>query len=164
MIETKYKGIFLDKDTLDIYKKKKNGNLIKLSKWIDNLGYYMISFKIDGKKYWKRIHRIIAETLIPNPNNYGQINHKDGNKLNNTVDNLEWCTNQYNTREAYDNNLYKSKKECPIRAINKTTGQILNFNSIRKCAEELSLNRKTITSILKNEKKTNNYEYNFEYI
>lgn len=56
------------------------------------------------------------------------------------------------------------KKECPIRATNKETGQILEFKSIRNCGEQLHLNRKTITSILKGEKKTNNYAYRFEYI
>ena len=164
MIETKYKNIFINEEDLEIYKKTKTGRIIKLSKWIDSLGYYMISFQCDGKKYWKRIHRLIAETLIPNPNNYPQVNHIDGNKLNYKLDNLEWCDNKYNTQEAYDKGLYKSKKECPIRAMNKLNGEILEFNSIRKCAEVLKLNRKTITSILKGDKKTNNYEYEFAYI
>ena len=163
MIETKYKDIYIGKDDYEIYKTFKSGRIIKLSKWIDNVGYYMVAFKVDGKKYYKRIHRIIAETLIPNPNNLPQVNHKDGNKLNNSIENLEWCNNQYNTQEGYDKKLYKSTKECPIRAIRKTDGQIFNFNSIRKCATELKLNRKTITSILKGVKDSN-YEYDFEYI
>lgn len=50
----------------------------------------------NGVRYTKFVHRIIAETFIPNPNNYPQINHKDENKHNNAVDNLEWCTSKYN--------------------------------------------------------------------
>lgn len=164
MIETKYKDIYVNEDDLEIYKLKKNGKWIKLSKWIDSCGYYMVAFRIEKKKYWKRVHRLIGEALIENPMNLPQINHKDGNKLNNSLNNLEWCTNKYNTQEAYDIGLYKSKKECPIKAINKESGQVFEFNSIRKCAEILNINRKTLTNIIKGEKKTNNYNYYFEYI
>ena len=164
MIETTFENIYVNEDDLEIYKKTKTGRIIKLSKWVDSLGYYMVAFRCNGKKHWRRVHRLIAETLIPNPNNRPQVNHIDGNKLNCSIDNLEWCTNKYNTKEAYDNNLYKSKKECPIRAIDKSTGQVFEFKSIRNCGETLHLNRKTITSILKGEKKTTNYNYNFEYI
>ena len=49
-----------------------------------------------------RVHRIVAEAFIPNPNNYPCINHKDFNRQNNTVDNLEWCTTQYNAQYSAD--------------------------------------------------------------
>lgn len=50
----------------------------------------------DGKPKDHHIHRLLAETYIPNPNNYPMINHKDENIMNNSLDNLEWCTNSYN--------------------------------------------------------------------
>jgi hypothetical protein len=162
MKETKYQNIFVD--GTDIYKKEKNGNYHKLCQWVDNVGYYQVSFRINGKKKYARVHRIIAETMIPNPNNYRQVNHIDGNKLNNELSNLEWCNNSYNTQEAYNNGLYHSKNRShKIVAINKNTNERLEFKSIRSCAEELNLNRKTITSILKTQK-DNNYPYNFEYL
>ena len=56
------------------------------------------------------IHRLVAQTFIPNPNNFPQINHIDGNKLNNCITNLEWCTNLYNQQHAWKNGLHKAKK------------------------------------------------------
>ena len=133
------------------------------SKWVDNVGYYQVVFRVNGKKKYIRIHRLVAEMFIENPNGYNQINHIDGNKLNNNVDNLEWTTNSKNTQHGYDNNMYENKYRCEIKATNKITKETLFFKSIRECSEILNLNRKTITSILKGIKKTNNYEYEFEY-
>ena len=67
-----------------------------------NSGYITYHLKIDkGKTKIKKLHRIIAETFIPNPNNYPVINHINGNKLDNRVENLEWCTQSWNNKEAY---------------------------------------------------------------
>lgn len=161
MIETEYQNIFVE--NTKIFKKTKTGRIIELCQWVDNVGYYQCNFRVNGKKHYVRVHRLIAKAYIPNPNNYTMINHIDGNKLNNNIDNLEWCSNSYNTKQAYDAGLYVSKKECPIRAIDKITKTVYEFKSIRECSERLKLNRKTITSILK-ENKTNNYGYDFEYI
>lgn len=59
-------------------------------------GYEKIILKENNKRRVKYIHRLVAEAFIPNPNNYKEINHKDSNSINNSVDNLEWCTRKYN--------------------------------------------------------------------
>ena len=66
-------------------------------------GYYSVGLCKNGKRVHKRIHRLVAEAFIPNPNNLPQVNHKDENRLNNRVSNLEWCNNTYNSQ--YPNNL-----------------------------------------------------------
>lgn len=58
--------------------------------------------KRGGKKTFK-VHRLVAEAFLDNPNKYPIVNHKDGNPLNNDVSNLEWCTQKYNMEQAFDN-------------------------------------------------------------
>lgn len=63
-------------------------------------GYLRIDLAKNGKSKKVRIHRLVAQTFISNPNNYQEVNHIDGNKQNNRVDNLEWCTHSYNMKHA----------------------------------------------------------------
>ena len=93
-----------------------------------------------------RLHRLVAEYFIDNPNNYKVINHIDGNKQNNNVNNLEWCTYSRNTSHAYEIGLSHSKK-CPIicTANNKV------YASQLEASKELNISRKSISLILKEE-------------
>ena len=72
----------------------------KYSKINKNGSYPRVTIK-DSKWKLKSVHRLVAETFIPNPNNKPQVNHKDGNKHNNNVENLEWVTAQENMIHAY---------------------------------------------------------------
>ena len=74
--------------------KNKHGRILKPE--IRN-GYYSVDLMKNKKRYKFRIHRLVAEAFIPNPDNLPIINHKDENKLNNEASNLEWCTSSYNT-------------------------------------------------------------------
>ena len=74
---------------------------VKMAGMIDRCGYHEII--LNGKPY--RVHRLVAEAFIPNTENKPCINHKDGNKLNNSVDNLEWCTHSENIIHAYQTGL-----------------------------------------------------------
>lgn len=76
-------------------------------------GYYVYAMRPEGRKgacKCIKIHRLIAEAFIPNPENKPFVNHIDGNKLNNNVNNLEWCTNQENVIHAYKMGLCKIKR------------------------------------------------------
>lgn len=74
------------------YKRKKFLNPIRNQKGYERV---FLSTNKGGKNF--PIHKLVATAYIPNPNNFPQINHKDENKENNSVNNLEWCTNKYNS-------------------------------------------------------------------
>lgn len=77
-----------------------NGKI--MSNCIGGNGYYKVGLrKKSGRKDRLLVHRLIAEHFIPNPNNKPQVNHIDGNKLNNNVCNLEWCTPKENSQHAF---------------------------------------------------------------
>ena len=75
-------------------------------------GYLRVYLAKNGKKHARLVHRLIAEAFIPNPDNLPQVNHKDGNSLNNAIANLEWCTPQQNSIHAFQNGLAKPPKQC----------------------------------------------------
>lgn len=76
---------------------------------INTKGYIKYALYQNKKPKNLSIHRLVAEAFIPNPDNLPQINHIDGNKQNNCVDNLEWCTNGENQQHAWINGLQKKK-------------------------------------------------------
>ena len=79
----------------------------------------VVLVKRDGTKYHKLVHRLIAETFIDNPEQKPQVNHIDGNKANNDVSNLEWCTSQDNNIHALKTGLRTGKKKGKPVVINK---------------------------------------------
>lgn len=91
----------------------------------NHLGYILVSLCKNGKPAKLYLHRLIAQTFIPNPDNHPLINHKDGNKANNHVDNLEWCSRAHNVRHAYDTGLMDNSggKHYAARAVVNCRGE-----------------------------------------
>ena len=77
-------------------------------------GYRMVVLTVDNKKIYKTVHRLVAESFLPNPDNKPEVNHKDGNKLNNQILNLEWCTSSENQEHARDTGLQQYKINMKI--------------------------------------------------
>ena len=74
-------------------------------------GYYVVNLAKDNRGEWIRVHRLVAEAFIPDPEKKEEVNHKDGNKLNNKVNNLEWVTHQENCLHAWKTGLHKNEEE-----------------------------------------------------
>ena len=87
---------------------KLKGKLLKPA--IDKKGYKRVAIMINGKLSTLKVHRLVAMAFIENVNNKPQVNHKDGNKLNNAINNLEWVNNSENVKHAYENGLSKPKR------------------------------------------------------
>lgn len=102
-------------------------------------GYHRIQIWKDGKCRMVSWHRIIAETFIPNPENKPFINHIDGNKQNNSVYNLEWCTQKENIEHAIKNKLYHvtqlNQGKVPVDMLDTNGSFIKRFNSQLEAGE-----------------------------
>ena len=119
-------------------------------------GYYRIGLYNGKNKKYEFVHRIVAKTFIPNPENKPIINHKDGNKLNNNIDNLEWCTQQENVIHArdvlkisYQTDAAHEARKQKIKIIDIITKEEQIFNSIQECADFLNIKYQTIQYYLK---------------
>lgn len=71
------------------------------SQYVGSTGYYMVTFSVKNKSNPERVHRLLAMAFIPNPKNLPEVNHKDGNKLNYCLDNMEWVTHKENMEHAF---------------------------------------------------------------
>jgi len=140
-----------------------------------SFGYLYHSMCVNGKSKTIRLHRIVAESFISNPNNYPEINHIDGNKENNVFSNLEWCTRSYNMKHAYNKGLVIISDETrdKIRNILRkkggtTTKKVINteteeiFNSIKQAAKSINVVSSTLCAMLsgRNPNKTKMKYYN----
>jgi hypothetical protein len=112
---------------------KINGKIMKPYK--DTKGYLQIDLQLDGRKRENRVHlavhRLVAMAFIPNSDNLPQVNHKDEDKTNNCVDNLEWCTNDYNAHYGTHIERVAEKTRMPIYSVDKQ-GNIEHFSGVRE--------------------------------
>lgn len=123
----------------------------------DSHGYKMVSLRVDRKSKHMLVHRLVALTFLPNPDDKPQVNHIDGDKTNNRLENLEWNTSSENIRHAFATGLSKTNK--PIRCLE--TGQI--FESAGEAARVLGVYRSHIPRVLNGQYK-HTKGYSFEYV
>jgi hypothetical protein len=124
-----------------------------LKPYKNHKGYLMVSIKEHNTK--RVIHRLVANAFIPNKNNLPQVNHINGNKKDNRVENLEWCTPSENVNHAFKTGLYEEKLNSIRKPINQYD---LNNNFIKqwKSAEEIKniLRIKHVGEVCKGTRKT----------
>ena len=93
-------------------------------------GYLMVVLYKNGEKNNCMIHRLVSQTFIPNPDNLPQVNHKDENKENNSVHNLEWCSSKYNTNFGTRNQRASMKLSKPILQYTKSGEFVREWKSM----------------------------------
>ena len=142
------------------------GKATELKGSIDKDGYPRVGIRTPEKKTLTRFrHRLVAEAFIPNPDNLPQVNHKDEDKTNACVDNLEWCTHTYNvnygtgtarrtaSRKATLKARARVSKNPTIFVYSKETGEFVgNYDNPHQAASELNCDYWTTMKVLKGER------------
>lgn len=135
-----YKGLYQISNfgRVKSFYNNKEGSILK--PYMNNYGY--MSVKLYKNKISKnfKIHKLVAETFIPNINNYPCINHKDENKQNNKVDNLEWCTYKYNNNYGTMQKRKALKQSKKINQYDLDGKFIKTWNGMREIERELHIN------------------------
>ena len=136
-------------------------------------GYLIVHLYVNGTHHNEYVHRLVALTFIPNPDKLPQVNHKDENKTNNYVDNLEWCDAAYNNnygtaRERMLSEENPSKKNPKSGSDNSHSKAVVCngklFHTIKDCANYYGVNYKTMRVWLCTNKIPKYFEkYNLHY-
>ena len=134
----------------------------------DKDGYQQLRMTVEkGKAVTVKAHRLIAQTFLPNPENKPQVNHKDGNKMNNTVSNLEWCTDKENNRHARETGLLNdyginnSRASCDKEKLKEIKKLIAEGKGNKEIEDITGVSNKVISLIRHNKRyKENEREVN----
>lgn len=134
------------------YKRTGKEKILKNSKNSD--GYFIVNLCKNGEQKYYKVHRLVAQSFIPNPKNLPIINHKSEDKTDNRFENLEWCTNQYNVE-------YSLAK--PILQFDKKMNYIKKWSSAREIQRELGFKNENISSCCRGKiKSAYRYKWGFE--
>lgn len=136
-------------------KSLRNNKILKKS--LDSRGYNHFITSLNNKSKLFKIHRLVALHFIPNPENKNQVNHINGIKTDNTVENLEWVTAKENIQHALNNGLLNLIKK-PKKIKNFNNGKI--YKDMNECSFDLNLS-KTYISLMINGYKKNKYNLKF---
>ena len=121
---------------------------------IDRYGYYYIMLYNDSVRKHFKLHRLVAQAFIPNPENKPQVNHKDENKLNNCVNNLEWSTAKENSNYGTRNERMGYSLSKPILQYSKSGDFIREWKSASEVEREFGINHSHIASCCRGKRKS----------
>ena len=135
--------------------RKYHYDAVLLRQKVDHGGYNLVELTINCNVKTHKVHRLVAEAFIPNPNCLPEVNHKDENKNNNRADNLEWCDNEYNnhygTRLERIHNIVIQSQGKPVVFTRISDGEKYYYPAIRVSAKDLGLDERSVHRCLKKE-------------
>lgn len=151
-----YEGIFMVTEDGQIFSKRTNKFLVQGT---SKTGYKVLSTKVEGVAKCLKVHRLVAEAYVPNTENKPFVNHIDGDKTNNNINNLEWVTNRENIIHAYELGLINVTSGCDrstsaiseedlayVRAVYKPFDKQFG---VRKLAKELGVSHPTLSRAIR---------------
>lgn len=122
----------------------------KLLKYSDNgNGYQHLVLTKNGSQRDFYVHRLVAQTFIPNPDNLPEVNHKDENKANNCVDNLEWCNKKYNMNYGTAIKRASEKQMFHISQYTINGEYVASYYGLSEAANAINVGKSAITNCLK---------------
>ena len=124
----------------------------------DKDGYLFVNLYKNVDHKTCKVHRLVAQTFIPNPDNLPQVNHKDENKENNSVQNLEWCTNKYNSNYGTRTQRQADKKSKPVIQYTKSGEFVKEWKSATDVERNLGFDNGYISNCCNGKRKS---AYNF---
>jgi hypothetical protein len=156
-----WKEVIIDKVHAEKFDASKKHFVSSLGRFKNFYGVVMENYKVNESGYIRVflhyktffLHRLVALAFLPNPEGKKQVNHKDGNKLNNTLENLEWCTNQENQIHKVQIGLGNNFKRKIIQ-YDIHMNEIKRFDSIVSASEILNIGKTNIFGVLTNHRKT----------
>lgn len=131
----------------------KNKNIKILKEYLTPSNYRFVKLYKDGKQKGHLLHRLVAQAFISNPDNKPFVNHIDGNQLNCSISNLEWCSHQENVQHAYKTGLTKGRIKT-INQYNLDGNFIRSWESGVKIQNNLNINRGHISQCCNGQRKT----------
>ena len=123
-----------------------------MTTFMNNSGYKAIRLSKGNKKKGKLVHRLVAEAFLPNPSGFPCVNHKDEVKINNDVDNLEWCSLEYNVNYGSSTKRRAVKMGKPIYTYSLKGEYLATFFSIREAERVTGVKRQTIGAVINKNK------------
>jgi hypothetical protein len=123
----------------------------KIKQRVDRGYYYTVRLNKNGVEYTKYIHRLLAETFLPNPLHKSFVNHINGNQLDNDLNNLEWVSHSENISHAFKAGLCKIPDHLKKKIVDTSTGKA--FHSIRDAAKLNNLTYSTCKNYLNGNRK-----------
>lgn len=125
--------------------------------------YKHVTLNIDGKAKRMKVHRLVAQTFLENPENKPYVNHKDGNRSNNDVSNLEWVTPSENTKHAVKTGLFISGVAKPVNQYSLDGMLMMTFPSSAEASRQTGTSQEKITMCCKRQRETAN-DYQWRYV